>query len=106
MMCKKKIFQLFISLFILSFMIGSNTRAKNIINCTVGSYAITPDGNMHDYMTIAHHFRPNPETDYGYYTRKDGEVNPEARDNFTDFKEKERFFDAVNIQRLLNHFRI
>jgi hypothetical protein len=69
-----------------------------------GPYSVTkktgvpPSGSKHDYMTIAPYFWPNPDTPDGLpYIRKDGEVNPEARDNFTDFTEKERFFDAVDV---------
>jgi hypothetical protein len=69
-----------------------------------GPYSVTkktgvpPSGSKHDYMTIAPYFWPNPYTSNGLpYIRKDGEVNPEARDNFTDFEEKERFFDAVDV---------
>lgn len=60
---------------------------------------IPPSGSKHDYMTLAPYFWPNPETSNGFpYIRKDGEVNPETRDNFTDFKEKENFFSAIDEQ--------
>jgi hypothetical protein len=59
---------------------------------------VPPSGSKHDYMTIAPYFWPNPDTPDGLpYIRKDGEVNPEARNNFTDFKEKDRFFGAVDV---------
>lgn len=60
--------------------------------------AIPPSGSKHDYMTLAPYFWPNPDTPNGLpYIRKDGEVNPEARDNFTDFKEKENFFNSIDV---------
>lgn len=59
---------------------------------------IPPSGNKHDYLTLAPYFWPNPETANGLpYIRKDGEVNPEARDNFTDYQEKNNFFKAIDI---------
>ena len=59
---------------------------------------IPPSGNKHDYMTLAPYFWPNPDTPNRLpYIRKDGEVNPETRDNFTDFKEKENFFNAIDV---------
>jgi hypothetical protein len=57
-----------------------------------------PSGSKHDYMTLAPYFWPNPDTpDRLPYIRKDGEVNPETRDNFTDYKEKENFFNAIDV---------
>jgi hypothetical protein len=59
---------------------------------------IPPSGSKHDYMTLAPYFWPNPDTPYGLpYIRKDGEVNPEARDSFTDYKGKENFFNAIDV---------
>lgn len=59
---------------------------------------IPPSGSKHDYMTLAPYFWPNPDTPDGLpYIRKDGEVNPETRNNFTDFQEKENFFNAIDV---------
>lgn len=59
---------------------------------------IPPSGSKHDYMTLAPYFWPNPDTPNRLpYIRKDGEVNPETRDNFTDYKEKENFFNAIDV---------
>jgi len=41
---------------------------------------VPPSGDMHDYMSIAPYFWPNPATKDGLpYVRKDGKVNPESR---------------------------
>jgi hypothetical protein len=59
---------------------------------------IPPSGSKHDYMTWAPYFWPNPDSPNGLpYIRKDGEVNPETRDSFTDYQEKEAFFNAIEI---------
>lgn len=59
---------------------------------------LPPSGDKRDYLTWAPYFWPNPHTPDGLpYIRKDGEVNPETRDNRTDFKEKDEFFNAVEI---------
>lgn len=69
-----------------------------------GSYSvmkktgIPPSGSKHDYMTLAPYFWPNPDTPNGLpYIRKDGEVNPETRDNYTDYNEKDNFFNAIDV---------
>jgi hypothetical protein len=59
---------------------------------------VPPSGSKHDYMTLAPYFWPNPDTPDGLpYIRKDGEVNPETRDDYTDFNELRRFFSAVDV---------
>ena len=66
----------------------------SVINKT----GIPPSGSKHDYMTLAPFFWPNPDTPDGLpYIRKDGQVNPETRDDYTDFQEKDRFFEAVDV---------
>jgi hypothetical protein len=57
---------------------------------------VPPSKNKHDYMSIGPYWWPNPKTENGLpYIRKDGEINPETRNNFTDFTELENFFLAV-----------
>ena len=42
---------------------------------------IPPSGDMHDYMTIAIYFWPDPKKSDGLpYIRRDGEINPETKD--------------------------
>lgn len=42
---------------------------------------IPPSGDMHDYMTIAIYFWPDPKKPNGLpYIRRDGEINPETKD--------------------------
>ncbi len=42
---------------------------------------IPPSGDMHDYMTIAIYFWPDPKKADGLpYIRRDGEINPETKD--------------------------
>lgn len=57
---------------------------------------VPPSGNKHDYMSIAPYFWPNPDTPDGFpYIRKDGQINPESRNNYTDFTANENFISAV-----------
>ena len=57
---------------------------------------VPPSKNKHDYMSIGPYWWPNSKTENGLpYVRKDGEINPETRNNFTDFVEKKNFISAV-----------
>ncbi|WP_147676521.1 alginate lyase family protein [Algibacter pacificus] len=63
----------------------------------VNKEGVPPSGNKHDYMSIGPYWWPNPETQIGLpYIRKDGEINPETRNNFTDFTATANFLSAVN----------
>jgi len=62
----------------------------------VNKTGLPPSGNKHDYMSIGPYWWPNPETDDGLpYIRKDGEINPETRNNFTDFVENKKFTAGI-----------
>ncbi|GAK98023.1 probable exported protein YPO3473 [Nonlabens tegetincola] len=55
-----------------------------------------PSKDKHDYISIGPYWWPNPDTDDGLpYIRKDGEINPEARNNHTDFVEMRDFLRAI-----------
>jgi len=57
---------------------------------------LPPSKNKHDYMSIGPYWWPNPETDDGLpYIRRDGEINPETRNNFTDYVENKNFTAAI-----------
>ena len=57
---------------------------------------VPPSGNKHDYMSIGPYWWPNPNSENGLpYIRKDGEINPETRNNATDYVEKNNFISAV-----------
>jgi hypothetical protein len=57
-----------------------------------------PSNDKHDYLSLAPYFWPNPDTSNGLpYIRKDGEVNPETRDAWTDYAELSGFFNAVDV---------
>jgi len=59
---------------------------------------IPPSKNKHDYMSIGPYWWSNPNTEDGLpYIRKDGEINPETRNNFTDYIEKSNFISAIKI---------
>jgi hypothetical protein len=46
---------------------------------------VPPSGDLHDYMTIAPYFWPDPAKSNGLpYLRHDGKVNPESRDSALD----------------------
>ena len=54
--------------------------------------------DKHDYMSIGPYWWSNPITNDGLpYIRRDGEINPESRNNFTDYVEKNDFISAVKI---------
>jgi len=53
-------------------------------------------GDKHDYMSIGPYWWPNPDTpDHLPYIRKDGEVNPETRNELTDYVRKNDCFRAI-----------
>ena len=57
---------------------------------------IPPSKSKHDYISIGPYWWPNPNTKNGLpYIRKDGKINPETRNNFTDYVEKNNFISAV-----------
>ncbi|UMB54137.1 alginate lyase family protein [Lutibacter sp. A64] len=69
-----------------------DVKAYSVVNKT----GLPPSKNKHDYMSIGPYWWPNPNTDDGLpYIRKDGEINPETRNDFTDFVEKNNFISAV-----------
>lgn len=54
-------------------------------------------GNLHDYLSIAPYWWPNPNTVDGLpWIRKDGEVNPLTRGNNTDEERLSDMFDALD----------
>ncbi|PWG06667.1 alginate lyase family protein [Polaribacter aquimarinus] len=80
---------------------------KNLINkadqlldravfSVVNKTGIPPSKSKHDYMSIGPYYWPNPKTKDGLpYIRKDGKVNPETRNKFTDIVEKSNFISAI-----------
>ena len=66
----------------------------------VNKTGVPPSKDKHDYMSIGPYWWKNPDTNNGLpYVRKDGEINPETRNNFTDYIEKKNFISAVKILR-------
>lgn len=64
----------------------------------VNKESVPPSGDKHDYMSLGPYWWPNPDTpDRLPYIRKDGEINPEARNNFTDYVEAKAFFSSISI---------
>jgi len=64
-----------------------------------------PSNNKHDYLSLAPYFWPNPDTPNGFpYIRKDGEVNPETRDEQTDRDELSNFFTSVDVLGKAFHY--
>lgn len=71
----------------------------------VNKIGLPPSKNKHDYMSIGPYWWPNPKTsDRLPYIRKDGEINPEARNKYTDFTELENFFLAVKTLKKAFYF--
>jgi hypothetical protein len=69
-----------------------------------GPYSVThktgvpPSGDKHDYMSMGPYWWPNPDTpDQLPYIRRDGEVNPEARNEHTDYNRKNACFRAIGV---------
>jgi hypothetical protein len=76
----------------------ANTALRSGPFSVVHKTGIPPSGDKHDYMSIGPYWWPNPNSpDELPYIRRDGEVNPETRNNSTDYVEKSAFFDAVNV---------
>ena len=64
----------------------------------VNKTGIPPSKSKHDYMSIGPYWWPNPNAENGFpYIRKDGKINPETRNNFTDYVEKSNFISAIKI---------
>lgn len=62
----------------------------------VNKLGVPSSGSKHDYISIGPYYWPNPKTANGLpYIRKDGEVNPETRDNYTDIVELSNFISAI-----------
>ncbi len=79
-------------------------EAQEALNCPLFSVArkraVPPSGSKHDYMSLAPYFWPNPDTADGLpYIRKDGQINPDTRNDFTDFVELQNFFNHVQLLR-------
>lgn len=59
---------------------------KEPIDSVIHKTMIPPSGNMHDYLTIAPYFWPDPESESGLpWKPKDGQINPKSRGADTDF---------------------
>jgi Alginate lyase len=57
---------------------------------------LPPSGDRHDYLSIAPYWWPDPSKHDGLpYVRRDGRINPAAKNNETDSKRIENFSDAV-----------
>jgi hypothetical protein len=57
---------------------------------------VPPSGDKHDYMSLAPYYWPNPATKDGLpYVRKDGQVNPESRDEAVNDTLRARFVGAA-----------
>lgn len=66
--------------------------AFSVVNKT----GVPPSGNKHDYMSIGPYWWPNPDTPDGLpYIRKDGEINPETRDGYSDYSTWEAFHSTI-----------
>lgn len=62
----------------------------------VDKTGMPPSGDKHDYLSFAPYFWPNPDTPDGLpYIRKDGEVNPETRNGYTDYNRKDACYRAI-----------
>ena len=58
---------------------------------------VPASGDKHDYYSLAPYWWPDPEKPDGLpWIRKDGEVNPETRSNYTDFERMGKCFGAIN----------
>ena len=71
---------------------------KRDVFSVVNKTGIPPSKSKHDYMSISPYYWPNLKTEDGLpYIRKDGEINPETRNKFTDIVEKSNFISAVKV---------
>lgn len=74
----------------------ADSLLKGRVFSVVNKRGVPPSGDKHDYMSIGPYWWPNSETLDGLpYIRKDGEINPETRNNYTDFVENENFIRAI-----------
>lgn len=74
----------------------TDTLLNRPVFSVVNKSGMPPSGSKHDYMSIGPYWWPNPDAPDGLpYVRKDGEINPETRNNYTDFVENESFLRAI-----------
>lgn len=74
----------------------ANKLLSRDVFSVVHKTGVPPSKSKHDYLSIAPYYWPNPKSKNGLpYIRKDGKVNPETRNNFTDILEKSNFVSAV-----------
>src|SRR5579883_2821647 len=58
--------------------------------------ATPPSGDPHDYYSVGPYWWPNPDTPDGLpYVQRDGEVNPQSRDNTYDFAALDQLTKSV-----------
>ena len=73
--------------------VADKTLAKNKIYTVMEKKQTPPSGDMHDYMSLAIYYWPDPEKSNGLpYIRKDGQINPEV----------ETYKDKANISNMMN----
>ncbi|GGD04679.1 alginate lyase family protein [Hyunsoonleella pacifica] len=74
----------------------ANKLLSRDVFSVVHKTGVPPSKTKHDYMSIGPYWWPNPNTKDGLpYLRKDGEINPETRNSYTDIVEKSNFISAV-----------
>ncbi len=58
---------------------------------------VAASGDKHDYLSLAPYWWPDPDSPDGLpWIRKDGQVNPETRGDYTDFLEMRECFRAIS----------
>lgn len=66
---------------------------------------VPSSGDVHDYFSIRPYFWPNPESlDGTPWIRRDGEINPLARGNATDFVRLDTLFKTLEILWMAYYF--
>jgi len=82
----------------------ANKVMKDTIYTVMEKKQLPPSGDIHDYMSIAIYYWPDPQKKDGLpYIRKDGQINPEVK----DYKDKEnivKMCDNVEILSLAYYF--
>ncbi len=69
---------------------------KQPMDSVVNKTMVPPSGDMHDYLTIAPYFWPDPDSETGLpWKPKDGQINPKSRGADTDFVRTSEMFNGL-----------
>ena len=83
----------------------ANKELEKTVNPVTLKTQIPPSGDVHDYLSIAPYWWPDPTTQDGFpWISKDGQVNPMTRGDDTDQVRLSNMFDGLDILSMAYFF--